>query len=145
MHDDTCHALCSASGGHTTKQRAPHHTPLCCCPGAVLISTSTQLRLSAGARLLGTREFLNEVGKAGGFRRDVAAFHERWVAGRGCPRLTAGFQFHRKRAVLELALRQAGPAAARAAAQRAAAAASSEGSSVGIVKVRNALNADPRW
>jgi len=37
--------------------------------------------------------------------------------------------------VLELAVRQAGPAAARRAAERAAAAASKEGSSVGIVKV----------
>ncbi|KAK9825158.1 hypothetical protein WJX81_006717 [Elliptochloris bilobata] len=89
----------------------------------------------AGARLLGTREFLNEVGKAGGFKRDVAAFHERWVAGRGCPRLTAGFVYHRKRAALELAVRQTGSAAARAAAERAAAAASKEGSSVGILKV----------
>ena len=61
------------------------------------------------------------------------------MAGRGCPRLTAGFEFHRKRSVLELALRQAGPAAARLAAQRAAAAASSEGSSVGIVKARRTL------
>jgi len=49
----------------------------------------------AAARLLGTREFLGEVGKAGGFKRDVAAFHERWVAGRGCPHLTAAFEFLR--------------------------------------------------
>jgi len=41
----------------------------------------------------------------------------------------------RKKSVLELAVRQAGPAAARRAAERAAAAASKEGSSVGIVKV----------
>ena len=46
-------------------------------------------------RLLGTRDFLKEVGKQGGFRKDIAAFHLRWISGRGCPRITAAFTFHK--------------------------------------------------
>ena len=46
-------------------------------------------------RLLGTRDFLKEVGKQGGFRKDITAFHERWIAGQGCVQLTAAFTFHK--------------------------------------------------
>ena len=47
------------------------------------------------ARLMGTREFLLAVGKAGGFRKDVAAFQQRWVAGQGCPHLLAAYAYHK--------------------------------------------------
>ena len=47
------------------------------------------------ARLLGTREFLREVGTQGGFRKEIMAFHERWIAGQGCPKVTAAFTFHK--------------------------------------------------
>ena len=44
-------------------------------------------------RLLGTRDFLKEVGKQGGFRKDITAFHERWIAGQGSPKITAAFSY----------------------------------------------------
>lgn len=81
---------------------------------------------------------------------DMGAFTQEWEGPRsaqqallssqgtdlGCThrKLTQGV-IDRKKSVLELAVRQAGPAAARLGAERAAAAASKEGSSVGIIKV----------
>ena len=53
------------------------------------------------ARLLGTREFLREVGTQGGFRKEIMAFHERWIAGQGCPQVTAAFTFHKWVLLLE--------------------------------------------
>ncbi len=47
------------------------------------------------ARLLGTYEFLKEIGKVGGFKHDVTPFYQRWILGRGCPRLHAAFVFNR--------------------------------------------------
>lgn len=47
-------------------------------------------------RLLGTRDFLKEVGRQGGFRKDITAFHLRWIIGRGCPHVTAAFTFHKQ-------------------------------------------------
>jgi hypothetical protein len=49
----------------------------------------------ANPRLLGTYEFLKELGKAGGFKHDVTAFYQRWILGRGTFRLTAAFIFNR--------------------------------------------------
>ena len=50
---------------------------------------------AGGARLLGTYDFLKEIGKVGGFKHDVTAFYQRWILGRGCPRLHAAFVFNR--------------------------------------------------
>ena len=47
-------------------------------------------------RALGTYEFLKELGKVGGFKADVTAFHQRWIAGRGCPSIAAAFVFNRR-------------------------------------------------
>ena len=86
-------------------------------------------------RLVSARDFVVEVARAGGFRRDAAPFLERYVFGSGAPALVAAFTYHRKRNVLEVAIRQSGsPAAARAAAA-AEAAAPKEGSSVGLVRL----------
>lgn len=49
----------------------------------------------------------------------------------------------RKRSTLEIAIRQSGPAAARAAAEKAAGAVTKEGSSVGVIKVREAPHHSP--
>eukprot|EP00884_Botryococcus_braunii_P001118 jgi/Botrbrau1/11006/Bobra.101_1s0004.1 len=84
---------------------------------------------------LATQKFLVEVGKAAGFKKEVEAFHERWIAGRGCPQITAAFVYHKKGSSLEVALQQSANEAAKRATERALAAASKDGSSVGIIKV----------
>lgn len=40
-----------------------------------------------------------------GMAKDLAAFAERWVYGRGCPRLTAGFTFMRRTNTLAVAIK----------------------------------------
>ena len=47
-------------------------------------------------RLLSTASFLKEVGVAGGLRKEVQGFAERWIYGRGTPHIRAAFQWHRR-------------------------------------------------
>ena len=54
------------------------------------------------ARCLGYYEFLKDLGKAGGFKADATAFHYRWIAGRGCPRIAAAYVFDRRGAAAYL-------------------------------------------
>ncbi|KAK9786681.1 hypothetical protein WJX73_000735 [Symbiochloris irregularis] len=42
-------------------------------------------------RQLTTKELLKAVGKEGGLRREMPAFHDRWVTGRGCASITAAY------------------------------------------------------
>ncbi|GLC35499.1 hypothetical protein PLESTM_000331000 [Pleodorina starrii] len=62
----------------------------------------------ASHRQLSTRRFVAECGSAAGMAKDVAAFAERWVYGRGCPRLTAGCSYVRRSNTLLVAIRQEG-------------------------------------
>jgi hypothetical protein len=59
-------------------------------------------------RQLSTKRFVGECGSAAGMAKDVAAFAERWVYGRGCPRLTAGCSYVRRSNTLLVALKQEG-------------------------------------
>ncbi|GFR47357.1 hypothetical protein Agub_g9063, partial [Astrephomene gubernaculifera] len=72
-------------------------------------------------RLLSTRRFISECGAAAGLSKDVAAWAERWVYGRGCPRLTAGFTFVRRSNTLVVAIKQEGGPEVAAAARNASA------------------------
>ncbi len=58
-------------------------------------------------------------------------FMVRWVWGRGVPRLTAGFFYHRRRSELEVGIRQSGSLGAREAADAAA----REGGNANVIKV----------
>ncbi|KAK9806814.1 hypothetical protein WJX72_003626 [[Myrmecia] bisecta] len=87
------------------------------------------------ARLISTREFLHNVGKQGGCRKEVGAFGERWIVGRGCPRITAAFAYNKRANLLEVAARQEGSLAARKTTEKANTAALREGSSIGLIKL----------
>jgi hypothetical protein len=76
-----------------------------------------------------------DVARAGGFRKDAAPFAERYISRPGALHLTAAAALHRKRSVLEVAIRQSGPAAGVRGAAAAEAAAPKEGTSVGLVRV----------
>lgn len=45
--------------------------------------------------MLSTTEFVKGVGAVGGFRKEVPAFMQRWVYGRGSPRITAAFTYNK--------------------------------------------------
>ncbi|KAG2497200.1 hypothetical protein HYH03_004789 [Edaphochlamys debaryana] len=72
-------------------------------------------------RALNSRNFVIECGRAAGMAKDVAAFAERWVYGRGCPKLTAGFSWIRRSNTLAVALRQEGGPEVAAAGRNASA------------------------
>jgi len=62
--------------------------------------TDVSVAIAAGlagesSRLLSTASFLKEVGVAGGLRKEVQGFAERWIYGRGTPHIRAAFQWHR--------------------------------------------------
>ena len=57
-------------------------------------------------RLLSTASFLKEVGVAGGLRKEVQGFAERWIYGRGTPHIRAAFQWHRRASHCMLMLRR---------------------------------------
>ncbi|GLI61815.1 hypothetical protein VaNZ11_004324, partial [Volvox africanus] len=78
-----------------------------CRNAANTIRTWSPSRGPAG-RLLSTRRVIAECGSAAGMAKDVAAFAERWVYGRGCPRLTAGCSYVRRSNTLLVALKQEG-------------------------------------
>ncbi|KAL4420393.1 hypothetical protein ABPG75_010049 [Micractinium tetrahymenae] len=88
----------------------------------------------APTRLLDTMTFLNDLGRAGSFRKEMAPFAVRWVYGRGVPRIAAAFIYHGRLSALELALKQTGSESAKLAADVAQRAAVAEGSNAGIVK-----------
>ena len=75
-----------------------------CKPSSAKPKTSIPKNLgrAAGARELDSGEFLAEVGRAMGIKKDVEAFKQRWILGRGCPRISAAFTYsrHAKRHVL---------------------------------------------
>jgi transcription initiation factor TFIID subunit 2 len=87
------------------------------------------------ARALDAYAFMSELGRAGDFRREVAAFAERWVYGRGAPAIVAGLKYHRRGSFLEVGMRQSGSEAARAGAAAAERAAAKEGLGTGTIKV----------
>lgn len=74
------------------------------------------------------------MGSAGGFRREVQAFAQRWVYGRGCPHLTAAFTYNKKGNNIEMAVRQSGSVAALRGAERSVSA-SGDASSVALLRV----------
>ena len=80
-------------------------------------------------------DFVADAARAGGFKKDAAPFVARYVDRAGALTVTAAAAFHRKRCVLEVALRQGGPAAGVRAAAAAEVAAPKEGTSVGLVRV----------
>ncbi|GAB4818075.1 hypothetical protein N2152v2_005121 [Parachlorella kessleri] len=88
----------------------------------------------ANNRTLDTMAFLTELGKAGSFRKEVPALAERWVYRRGVPHITAGFLYHRRKSVLELAVRQSGSEAAKTAADMAERVAKQQGTGAGVIK-----------
>lgn len=65
------------------------------------------------------------------------AFAERWIYGRGCPRITAAFSYNRKRNAMEFALEQAGNSSAWQSAKSATGIGTREGAGVGVIKVCN--------
>src|SRR5690242_15087324 len=73
--------------------------------------------------------------RAGDFKREVGAFMERWVYGRGVPHITASFRYNRRRSLLQVGMRQAGGAAAKQAADKAERVAQHEGIGTGVIKV----------
>jgi len=88
------------------------------------------------ARLLSTLEFVADIARLGGFRRDAVPFYERWVAGAGTTAVDAALHYSRRDDSLEVALRQTGSGPAlRSAAAAECAANAKEGSSVGLVRV----------
>lgn len=46
-------------------------------------------------RLLSSREFLRELGKGAGLRKELGALSVRWVNLRGLPLITAAFTYHK--------------------------------------------------
>jgi hypothetical protein len=66
---------------------------------------------------------------------ELEAFAERWIYGRGCPRLEAAFAYNRKRNGLELALRQEGNASSWTSARSAGGIGTRDGTGVGVIKV----------
>jgi transcription initiation factor TFIID subunit 2 len=89
------------------------------------------------ARLVVAVDFAGELGRAGDFRLEMAPFFERWIYGRGAPHVTAGFVYHRRKSVLEIAMKQTGSKAAKRAADTAELAALREGkgTDAGVIKV----------
>ena len=73
--------------------------------------------------------------RAGDFKKEVGAFMERWVYGRGVPRIDAAFEFNRRRSVLEIVMHQSGGEAAKRGADAAEAAAQREGQGTGVIRV----------
>lgn len=67
---------------------------------------------------------------------ELEAFAERWVYGRGCPRIEAAFAYNRKRNCLELALRQEGNPSSWVSARSAGSIGTRDGTGVGVLKVR---------
>lgn len=55
-------------------------------------------------RNLSTKKFLKIIKKITG--HDLKPFAERWIFGKGCPNLSCGFVFNKKKNVLEFALKQ---------------------------------------
>ena len=65
-------------------------------PARAQISVAAAAGLDGDSpRLLSTASFLKEVGVAGGLRKEVQGFAERWIYGRGTPHIRAAFQWHR--------------------------------------------------
>ncbi|GMH43148.1 hypothetical protein BSKO_11070 [Bryopsis sp. KO-2023] len=64
--------------------------------------------LSSSSRFLSTHSFLKEVGQSGGVRKEIQAFAERWVYGRGCPTLNAVVKFDNQAYGLDVKLQQQG-------------------------------------
>ncbi len=44
-------------------------------------------------RVLAAKSFVQDVGRGGGWKKEVQHFMERWVYGQGCPRIQAAFRF----------------------------------------------------
>ncbi|KAL0042600.1 hypothetical protein WJX79_004833 [Trebouxia sp. C0005] len=86
-------------------------------------------------RLLSSREFLRELGKGAGARKELSALSLRWINLRGLPHITAAFTYNKKRNSIELAVRQQGSEAAKRSTEQAAEQAAKEGSAVGLLKV----------
>jgi transcription initiation factor TFIID subunit 2 len=87
------------------------------------------------ARYVDSIAFLTELGRAGDFKKEIGAFVEKWVYGRGAPQLTLGYQFYRRGCYLEVGIHQTGCAAAKFAAEAAEAAAQKDGFGTGIIKL----------
>ena len=49
----------------------------------------------SSARNLSTAAFLRDIGKAGRMNKEVQGFAERWIYGRGVPRITAAFAWNK--------------------------------------------------
>ncbi|DBA90183.1 TPA: hypothetical protein ACH3X1_003489 [Trebouxia sp. C0004] len=86
-------------------------------------------------RLLSSREFLRELGKGAGARKELSALSLRWINLRGLPHITAAFTYNKKRNSIELAVRQQGSEAAKRSTEQAAEQAAKEGSAVGLLRV----------
>ncbi|KAL0049504.1 hypothetical protein WJX82_003747 [Trebouxia sp. C0006] len=100
-------------------------------------------------RLLSSREFLRELGKGAGARKELSALSLRWINLRGMPHITAAFTYNKKcnsielavqqtwqkRNSIELAVRQQGSEAAKRSTEQAAEQAAKEGSAVGLLRV----------
>lgn len=87
------------------------------------------------ARFVDATSFLTELGRAGDFKKEVGAFIERWVYGRGAPNLILGYRFYRRGCYIEVGIQQSGSAPAKLAAEAAEAAAQREGIGTGVIKV----------
>ena len=90
---------------------------------------------SPRARFVDATSFLVELGRAGDFKKEVGAFIERWVYGRGAPNLIVGYRFYRRGCYIEVGIQQSGSAPAKLAAEAAEAAAQREGIGTGVIKV----------
>ena len=83
-------------------------------------------------RLIATRSFLKEVGQAGGIKKEIQAFAERWVYGRGSPVITTTVGFDPKSFSLLLSMIQEGSSPCLEATKRAVK--MSKDGSIGLVK-----------
>ena len=87
------------------------------------------------SRFVDAVSFLTELGRAGDFKKEIGAFLEKWVYGRGAPQLTLGYQFYRRGCYLQVGIHQTGSASAKFAAEAAELAAQKDGIGTGIIKV----------
>ncbi|KAG7671697.1 hypothetical protein Ndes2526B_g07413 [Nannochloris sp. 'desiccata'] len=87
------------------------------------------------ARSIDAISFLTELGRAGDFKKEISAFVEKWIYGRGAPQLTLGYQFYRRGCYLEVGIHQTGSAPAKFAADTAEVAAQKDGIGTGIIKI----------
>jgi transcription initiation factor TFIID subunit 2 len=77
----------------------------------VLSNIITAAAATSDDRTLSTKKFLKLIRRTTGI--DLRPFADRWIFGKGCPNLTCGFFFNRKKHVIEFALQQNKSAAGR--------------------------------